>query len=314
MQPRELPGDLGYFIPGTRISASGDMDVRLSSAVYVLVSDGESCLVDAGNGAASFERLSRCLAHSALSPDRVIVTHHHYDHVSNGSLLKAEHGAFLLMHGASQRLIERVPGPCHNNLKGWKDGAANLQTRTCDPGCPDASTRGRATADGTLVDGDVVTVGNLDLQILHTPGHTPGSISVFIPTHGALFAGDLPMWMGPGQPHPLGNYAKWVGSMRRILELDVKMIGWGHAVPTVGRKSSRRFLENTLNRVENLKSHVLRCLDSGPATIGEIADGLEPGATHRELLENSLHSILWALAMEGTATSTGQIPRWQITR
>ena len=52
--------------------------------------------------------------------------------------------------------------------------------------------------DTELADGDVLTVGNTELRIIHTPGHSPGGCCLHIPSEGMLFSGDTLFNGGPG--------------------------------------------------------------------------------------------------------------------
>ena len=54
------------------------------------------------------------------------------------------------------------------------------------------------TPDRELADGDVITVGDVDLHVIHTPGHTPGAVSLYAPQLGVVFTGDTLFNGGPG--------------------------------------------------------------------------------------------------------------------
>ena len=52
----------------------------------------------------------------------------------------------------------------------------------------------------TLADGQVLAVGGVELHVLHTPGHAPGAVCLYVPELGAVFTGDTLFAGGPGAP------------------------------------------------------------------------------------------------------------------
>jgi glyoxylase-like metal-dependent hydrolase (beta-lactamase superfamily II) len=79
-----------------------------------------------------------------------------------------------------------------------------------------------------LTEGEL-NVGDLQLQVYHTPGHSPGSVCVYWPEARALFSGDLIFKEGLGRTDlPGGNGALLKQSIRRMAELDLEIIYPGH--------------------------------------------------------------------------------------
>lgn len=75
------------------------------------------------------------------------------------------------------------------------------------------------SADITLCDGEEITVGDIKIKALHTPGHTVGSMSYLI--DNTLFSGDTLFYESIGRTDfPKGNYSEIVKSLKRLLELD----------------------------------------------------------------------------------------------
>jgi glyoxylase-like metal-dependent hydrolase (beta-lactamase superfamily II) len=96
----------------------------------------------------------------------IVCTHGHNDHVNAAVDLAAEVAAPIAIHGDDLALFREVHGD--------------------------------RTPDRTLDDGDVVTVGDVDLHVLHTPGHTWGGICLHAPALGCVFSGDTLFQGGPG--------------------------------------------------------------------------------------------------------------------
>jgi glyoxylase-like metal-dependent hydrolase (beta-lactamase superfamily II) len=110
--------------------------------------------------------------------------------------------------------------------------------------CPRA-----APATRLLEDGDVVDLGDRALQVVHTPGHSPGGIALFERATGILFSGDI-VYDGPLiEDCPGADADAYVRSMRRLLELPVRIMHGGH-FPSCGGERLHALIEDWLRRRE----------------------------------------------------------------
>lgn len=135
--------------------------------------------------------LSR-LKHHGLTPKIVIATHGHIDHVGGFSDFKESTGAPVYLHKEDLFLYQ----------------ALEMQARMI--GIPVPMTTG---IDGHLEEGDEIGAGEIKLRVMHTPGHTPGSICFHSDTDDAcLFAGDT-LFMGS-----IGRTDLWGGSYDQIMD------------------------------------------------------------------------------------------------
>jgi len=321
MKIRELPNDLGFYLsgtlPGADRSSERDPDAPgtdMRSAVYVLV-DGRRCgIIDTGMGVGVYRTINQALNRLRVFPEWVLLTHDHYDHVANAFWFKDEMGVAIYCHEGDLDLIEQP-------LKVFDDAymlrrfgvtyrdSFRQMNRTEDDfeRYIDRALRDRfypVKVDATLEDGDILEVGSLEVEILHTPGHSPGSVSAYLPRFGAILAGDTPLWFGPGRANPLGNFRRWVDSMERLLLVDTEFIGWGHSAPTKGRSRCRRFLNNTLRRALEVEEAVVEEIGFHPQAVGELVEliyGDNVGALdeQREIAEDSVHALLCSLRDEG---------------
>ena len=107
------------------------------------------------------------LAESGLTVKTIINTHGHFDHVSANQRMKEVTGAELLIHTLDAPMLSQL------------SATAAAWGMSSDDSPP---------PDRTIADGDVVQVGNITLTVIHTPGHTPGGISLH--SDGAVFVGD----------------------------------------------------------------------------------------------------------------------------
>ncbi|MDQ2909066.1 MAG: MBL fold metallo-hydrolase [Candidatus Eremiobacteraeota bacterium] len=143
------------------------------------VEAGEAIVVDGGD---DVEEIVRRLAARGVRATQLLHTHAHIDHIGALSELRERTGGCGLLHSADVPLYEALAAQAR-----W----LGLPLR----GTP-------VPLDGDLRDGDAVTAGAVRLDVLHTPGHTPGSCSFGLPlgertillTGDTLFAGAVGRW------------------------------------------------------------------------------------------------------------------------
>jgi hydroxyacylglutathione hydrolase len=99
----------------------------------------------------------------------IVITHAHIDHIGGADKLRAHTGAPVYMHEADKTLSDRL-----DVQASW----LGVETPK-DPGI-----------DQPAREGDIIRVGCIEAHVLHTPGHTPGSISLYLPLERKLIAGD----------------------------------------------------------------------------------------------------------------------------
>jgi glyoxylase-like metal-dependent hydrolase (beta-lactamase superfamily II) len=188
----------------------------LQTSCYVVADrmGGEVAIIDPGGDVPQIIDASR-----GFVVRYVINTHAHFDHIAgNGALLTAlaeqqEIPPELLMHSRAAPLSET-------------GGGASLFGFQMTPSPP---------ADRLLSDGDVLALGQLSLKVLYTPGHSPGSISLYCASEGVLFVGDVLFRRGVGRADlPGGNWQTLLDSIKtRLFALpDETTVYPGHGPAT----------------------------------------------------------------------------------
>lgn len=95
-----------------------------------------------------------------------------------------------------------------------------------------------APLTGTVRDGDIIDLGDRAFEVLHLPGHSPGSIALWESSTKTLFSGDA-IYDGPLLfDLPDSSIIDYVGTLRRLLGLDVTVVHAGHD-PSFGRQRLR---------------------------------------------------------------------------
>ncbi|WP_274650803.1 MBL fold metallo-hydrolase [Paenibacillus humicola] len=198
-----------YVVAGDKLTHPWD-------ASAYLFTGGEPALVDCGSSE-GYPTLRENLASLGVKPGdirAVYATHGHWDHLSGFAALREESGAKLFIH-ANDRLQTENGDP--------ERTAAFLYGMPFPP----------AKADGTLEEGDSVRAGCYELEVIHTPGHTPGSVSFRFrsPVGTILIAGDT-MW-GGFHPKVGSDLDDWGASLDKLLARDFDLMTFGHLHPTL---------------------------------------------------------------------------------
>ena len=144
---------------GTFTLDGGSWDV--DNNVWLVGDDSDVVVIDAAHDA---EAIISAVGDRGVTA--ILCTHGHNDHINAATQLAQRTAAPVLLHPADRMLWDMV----------YPSDAP----------------------DGDIADGDVVRVGSVALQVLHTPGHSPGAVSVYAPELGSVFSGDTLFAGGPG--------------------------------------------------------------------------------------------------------------------
>jgi glyoxylase-like metal-dependent hydrolase (beta-lactamase superfamily II) len=184
----------------------------------------EAIVVDPGDDLADIHAL---LDKHGLKVKSIIVTHAHIDHVAGAAKLRAETGAPVYMNERDNMLLDML----------------DVQATWLGMETPE-----RTEVDVDARDGIVLPLGNSEFQVRETPGHTPGSICLWIPQENKLVAGDTLFLDSVGRTDlPGGDGKKIISSIQgqlMNLPLDAVVIPGHGRNTTIGReKAHNPFLQ-----------------------------------------------------------------------
>jgi glyoxylase-like metal-dependent hydrolase (beta-lactamase superfamily II) len=184
-----------------------------------------------------------------------VLTHSHFDHIGGAHEFadrvahEAELGELAEPVGFRGLTSEALGDDLVNRLRGaGYDVPASFLT-ALPSATFDVAAYGVRSAPltGTVHDGDVVDLGDRRFEVLHLPGHSPGSIGLYERTTKTLFSGDA-VYDGPLLSDlPGSNIADYVGTLHRLLALDVAVVHAGHD-PSFGAERLRGIAERYLAR------------------------------------------------------------------
>jgi len=193
-----------YLIGGSDISDSRD-------CLVYLLDLGELVMIDTGTGPGMGKIISN-IRHFGLDPAKlstVILTHCHIDHVGGAQELKRRYGVHIIMHDLDADVVEK--GDTKMTAAYWY-------------GVPFAPLKIDRKLSGKE---ERLILGGQEVVCLHTPGHTPGSISVYLDKAGKriLFGQDI---HGPFMAEFGSNLDHWQTSMENLLDLSADVLCEGH--------------------------------------------------------------------------------------
>ena len=190
---------------------------------YLIRSKEKNILIDPGH-LAYFDHVRKGLADLGLSVediDMVVCTHAHGDHMESVGLF-AETSALFALHNKDWEMVEK-------GVTVFKV-AQNMDRKQYEP-------------DLFLTEGEL-KVGDVSLTVYHTPGHSPGSITIHWPETGALFTGDLIFQEALGRVDlPGGNGELLKESIQQMARVDATWLLSGHGDIISGAEAVRANFE-----------------------------------------------------------------------
>ena len=211
-----------YQIGGGRLSNGEDC------CVYLVGSDKEWALIDCGVHGETIGR--NLLEVTGVSPNLryVILTHGHIDHIGGLTYFKHKFPeAKVVAHTLDLPAIEE--GRPELTAADWYG----------------VKYTGIAVEKALLKSEEVLTIGEMQLHLLHTPGHTPGSISLYTDwqKQRVLFGQDI---HGPFQSQWGSDKKAWRYSMQILLDLQADILGEGHYGVIQPRDEVKAFIQGFL--------------------------------------------------------------------
>lgn len=210
-------------------------DVLIRSNTWLLKGAKADLLVDAGNGLTSLRPIVDSFREERDKPLIAVATHGHMDHVGGLSEFDeriahpldagdvASPHPLLLRRDVWDAVAEQMAGA----------GSPVPEVLIDSQPTPDFDPETFRPAGGVptrlVEEGDLIDLGDKAFQVLHLPGHTPGSIGLWDEEHGVLFSGDAVYGEEPLiDTAPTSDIEAYLSTMERLRELPVDIVHGGH--------------------------------------------------------------------------------------
>lgn len=286
----EIPD--GLFIPGPHgTSAASKIYPGISSAVAFIINGGEALILDSGARTGPeyptgvLDTICKILDSRNLRLKYLVQSHWHFDHTANTQYLRERYGGEVLCHPKESAILKNpliASRPEYIESFGGNVTEIAEDFNLNDPVAVfiAGTMRSKATRDynyfsikidRTVEDGEVLPVGDLRIQVLHVPGHTPGSLALYNPSSSSLYIVDVMYWPTPLHPHPIGKADEQIASIRKLLGLEADYLFPGHELPRCGRDDVKDYLEDMLLKYLQLEYRLLVLLNRhGALTITDL--------------------------------------------
>jgi glyoxylase-like metal-dependent hydrolase (beta-lactamase superfamily II) len=185
---------------------------NIGNNTYILLTKKPAIIDPSENVDAILNHLKEYIKPEDL--EYIILTHYHFDHVFGAPKLKEETNAKIMIHELDAKFLSFKP-------------------------------------DKTLKENETLDLGNIKLKVIHTPGHTPGSICLYEPKSKSLFSGDTIFAHGSiGRTDlPGGSSEQLIESIKKICKLNVNVLYPGH--DEITDKNVDEQIRNSLKTIQS---------------------------------------------------------------
>mmetsp|Transcript_39081 Transcript_39081/g.72815 ORF Transcript_39081/g.72815 Transcript_39081/m.72815 type:complete len:340 (+) Transcript_39081:64-1083(+) len=303
-QPEDLPilRDVERVSPKViRILGQNPGQLTLQGTNTYLVGDGpERLLIDTSDGNSHWWPLvQQVLKDESAEITQVVITHGHHDHVGGlddvrAAFPKAEIRKWLPCASSEDSCEQFVP----NSLT---KAFGSVKRRTC--GCD-----GQVPADClSLAEDAVLDIGDCQLRVLLTPGHSGDSLCLVLGTEAtteAILTGDSVLG---GRTARFGDLPAYNASLRRLLRIversDGVLLLPGHGDVVVAADSTE-YLKSILRMQTNREKAVLRMLKVSPGTAGDLCSAIYGSSAAALMAQDLIEQHLEDLQAKGRAKSS----------
>lgn len=251
-------------IPGIkRLTSESEPPLGWQKPFFYLLGSENLLLIDTGYREPEIlQKIHHILSHSSAELKTLILTHGHIDHAGACKEIKENFHPQIIAHRSEKEILKRRN--LDSLIDQWIDGGSQIQTELGE------------------------------IEIINTPGHSPGHICLYLKKEEILFTGDLIVgdgtsFVGP----PDGNMIDYMNSLRVIANLKVRLMLPGHG-PVI--KKPEKYLKELIEHRELREYQILKMLSENPMTASELARKIYTGLIHPGLRQAAEITVLGHLS------------------
>jgi len=222
----------------------------------LLIEDDINCLIDSSPTDQEFEHLS------GIDIGLIVNSHGHSDHNSRNYAFP---GAKVLLHPDEHERVSS--GEAYLEAYGFNLYPAE-DVRPFYLGAVKYHSR---PADGGLADGQIISTGSIEFQVVHLPGHSGGHCGFYFPKEGFIFTADIHPEVVPQYAMIESDLDQFIGSIRKLAGMQPDMLIAGHGKAVIKSDLKLKLL-SYLDEFSRRDEEILKRVREGKHTVAEIAD------------------------------------------
>jgi hydroxyacylglutathione hydrolase len=214
---------------------------------YLIIDDDEVLIIDPGTAGHPGGMIIDTIKYYGLKPKSdtvgIVCTHGHPDHIGGVTRTQKETNAPVLIHHDDAELLENPAAFINNRLR--IDFAGRMQMKL-EKGPMRVNYR-KYEPDRLITDGETIQVGQTNLEVIHTGGHSAGHCVFYDRKRKALFSGDE-LNCFPNDPHKFyvdlsGNFTAKLDAIERLKSLEIEYVFPAHDVSHIMNDAPQQLVE-----------------------------------------------------------------------
>ncbi len=214
----------------------------------VWISAGQACLIDPGITSEELAGIADFLEEQRVTPHAIVITHGHWDHMLGPERFP---GVNVITHVKYLETLEQHGEHLQQQIENWENDAG-IQRKV-----PFVLPRPKYAFNTSMR----IFIGELMLDLLHTPGHAPDHISIYHAGSGTLWAGDMLSDMEI--PMIMESLHAYEQTLAKLAGLDVQVLIPGHGTPTTDTVEIHKRFEGNRAYLAELRGRVSHAVKTG---------------------------------------------------